>query len=107
MAYLVRLTARAAHDLAALFERINAVDSIPAARWFNGLEGAIQALGSLPRRCPMAPERKRTGRPIRQLLYGKRPNVYRVLFEIDEFHKIVEVVTIRHRAMEEMGEFEL
>ena len=107
MAYLVRLTERAAADLAALFEQINAVDSVPAARWFNGLEDAIATLGGLPRRCPAAPERKKTGRPLRHLLYGKKPHVYRVVFEIDEAHKIVQILTIRHGAMDEFLATEL
>ena len=36
---------------------------------------------------------------LRHLLYGKRPHVYRVIFEIDEPRKVVNVLTIRHGAM--------
>jgi toxin ParE1/3/4 len=38
---------------------------------------------------------------LRHLLYGKKPNVYRVILEIDEARKVVRVLTIRHGAMDE------
>ena len=100
MAYLVKIATRAGRDLAALFRKINAADSIHAARWFNGLEKAIGTLENLPLRCPVAPERKKNGQPLHHLLYGKRPNVYRVIFDIDEPHKVVDVLAIRHGAMD-------
>jgi hypothetical protein len=46
------------------------------------LFNAIATLDTFPTRCPLAPESKDLGREIRQLLYGKRHAVYRVLFEI-------------------------
>jgi plasmid stabilization system protein ParE len=101
MAYLVELTRRAERDLDYLFERISADDSIAAARWFNGLEAAIHTLERLPRRCPIAPESKRTRRRLRQHLYGAKRDVYRVIYEIDESRKVVRVLTIRHTAMDE------
>jgi toxin ParE1/3/4 len=99
MAYLVELTRRAERDLTYLFERISASNSAGAASWFNGLEKAIYTLERFPRRCPMAPEAKRTRRVLRHLLYGSKRNVYRVIFEIDDPRKIVRVITIRHGAM--------
>jgi len=100
MAYLVSLSDRAQRDLAALYEEKNLAGSAAAARWFNRLEVAILTLESFPRRCPAAPEGVRTNRPLRHLLYGKKPHVYRILFEIDEPRKAVRVLTIRHGAME-------
>jgi toxin ParE1/3/4 len=100
MTYLVEQTDRCARDLAALYEEKNAVESIAAARWFNGLENAVDTLATYPRRCPIAPESKKARRLLRHLLYGKKPHVYRVIYEIDELHKLVRVLTIRHGAME-------
>jgi len=77
MTYRVEVTARAARDLVSIYERINAEDSIAAAKWFNGLEEAIYALCELPRRCPMAPESKRSKHSLRNLLYGNKPHIYR------------------------------
>jgi plasmid stabilization system protein ParE len=100
MTYRVELTDRAFRDLAILYEEKHVAESKAAARWFNGLEKAVDTLKSLPRRCTSAPESKKAGQPLRRLLYGKRPHVYRVIFEIDEPHKVVNVLTIRHGAME-------
>jgi len=101
MAYLVELTLRAERDLEYLYQRIAADDSTAAARWFNGLEEAIYTLERLPRRCPVAPESRKTRRRLRHLLYGAKRDVYRVIYEIDEPHKLVQVLTIRHSAMDE------
>jgi mRNA-degrading endonuclease RelE of RelBE toxin-antitoxin system len=46
-----------------------------------------------------APEAKKTNRPLRHLLYGRTPHVYRAIYEVDERKKIVRVLTIRHGAM--------
>jgi toxin ParE1/3/4 len=77
----------------------NAVESRAAARWYNGLEEAIYALEAYPERCPMVPEARRLKRKFKHLLYGKKPHVYRVIFEIDERQQKVWVLTIRHGAM--------
>ena len=100
MAYLVELTRRAERDLTHLFERILASDSVAAARWFNGLEQAIYMLERFPHRCSIAPEGKEAKRQLRHLLYGSKPDVYRVIFEIDERRRKVPVLTIIHGAME-------
>ena len=101
MAYLVELTLRAERDLDDLYQRISADDSAAAARWFNGLEKAIYTLERMPRRCPIAHESKKAKRRLRHLLYGAKRDVYRVIFEINESHKAVRVLTIRHAAMDQ------
>jgi plasmid stabilization system protein ParE len=103
MTYRVELTARAARDLNLLYEEKHAAESRAAARWFNGLEKAVYTLEVYPLRCAAAPERKKAKRSLRHLLYGKKPHVYRVIFQIDERNernKLVQVLTIRHGAME-------
>lgn len=100
MPYLVELTERAARDLVVLYVGKNAAESTAAARWFNGLERALYTLETYPLRCPIAPETKKAARSLRQLLYGKKPRVYRVIYEVDESQKLVRVLTIRHGAME-------
>jgi mRNA-degrading endonuclease RelE of RelBE toxin-antitoxin system len=61
----------------------------------------VYALARLPRRCPVAPDSKRTKRPRRHLLYGNKHHVYRAIYEIDESRKVVFLLTIRHGAMDE------
>lgn len=97
MTYRVELTDRAARDLRLLFLHIRAEESDAAARWFNGMEQAIESLSESPGRCPVAPESRR-GRVIRQLLYGNKPHVYRVLFRVVTKVRAVTVIHIRHGA---------
>ena len=98
MAYAVELTLRAERDLGDLYEYLSAEHSAVARRWFNGLEKAILTLERFPSRCPRAPEARRAGWPLRQLLYGNKPDVYRIVYEIDQTLRIVRVLTIRHGA---------
>jgi toxin ParE1/3/4 len=107
MAYRVEFTDRAARDLASLYEEKHADETEAAARWFNGLEKAVGTLEYLLRRCSAAPESGKIGRTLRHLLYGKKPHVYRVIFEIDKVHKAVKILTIRHGARQEFKTGEL
>jgi len=104
MTYRVELTVRAARDLDLLYRQIHADESGTAARWFNGLEKVIRTLQRFPFRCPMAPEASKLQRPVRHLLYGKKPHVYRVVYELDDQQKVVHVLTIRHGARDEFTE---
>ena len=97
----VEFADRAKRDLVSIYAQINAAESPAAARWFNGFEEAVSALALLPRRCPVAPEGRKAKRPLRHLLYGNKPHVYRAIYEIDETRKIVSVLTIRHGARDE------
>jgi plasmid stabilization system protein ParE len=94
MAYLVNLTARAERDLALLYAQINARDSAAALKWYRGFKEAILSLEELPSRCPVTPE---SGK-FRHLLYGNKPNIYRVIFRLLERKKQVEVLHVRHGA---------
>jgi|HubBroStandDraft_5_1064220.scaffolds.fasta_scaffold09532_5 toxin ParE1/3/4 len=98
MAYRVEFADRAARDLEILYVEKNAAESDAAARWFNDLEAAAFNLAIYPNRCPLAPEGKKLKRRLRHLLYGTKPHVYRVLYEVDEPNKTVWVLHIRHGA---------
>lgn len=63
-------------------------------------EGQRNPDGGRPN-CSAAPESKKVKRQLRQLLYGAKRDVYRIIFEIDERRKVVRVLTIRHGAMDE------
>jgi toxin ParE1/3/4 len=96
MTYRVEFADRAARDLEILYKEKNAAESHAAARWYNGLEEAVDALASYPNRCPVVPETRKVKRKLRHLLYGKKPHVYRVIYEIDEGRQAVWVLHIRH-----------
>jgi len=99
MTYRVELTDRAARDLRLLFLFIRAGESDAAARWFNGMERAMETLCESPGRCPLAPE-SLSGRAIRQLLYGHRPHIYRIriMFRVSAKDRAVFVIHVRHGA---------
>jgi len=82
MAYRIEIADRAARDLEALYVEKNAAGSQAASRWYNGLEEAVSALAVYPHRCPAAPEARKLRRELRHLLYGKKPHVYRVIYEV-------------------------
>jgi len=63
-------------------------------RWFAALHDAIASLAEFPTRCPLVPENTVFPFEVRQLLYGRKPHVYRILFTIQE--KTVYVLHIRH-----------
>jgi toxin ParE1/3/4 len=75
MQYLVRLTDRALRDLEAIYEFIEANSSERAFAWFNGLAEAIYSLERFPERGTVIPEDKK----LRDLLFGKKPSVYRII----------------------------
>ena len=94
MAYLVRTMPRAERDLEAIFLYIQAESSAPASRWFEGLAEEIESLSEHPQRNPTIIEDP----TLRHLLYGFKPHIYRIIYSIDPFRKIVNVIHVRHRA---------
>jgi toxin ParE1/3/4 len=98
MAYHIEFPERAARDLEALYVEKDAAESQAASRWYNGLEEAVSTLAVYPHRCPAAPEARKLRRELRHLLYGKKPHVYRVIYEVDERRQTVWVLTVRHGA---------
>jgi toxin ParE1/3/4 len=91
MAYRVEITGRALRDLVSIYKRIAAETGARAARWFDGMEKAINGLEEHPNRAPVTPE----DRALRHLLYGKKPHVYRIIYAIEEDTSTVYVLHIR------------
>jgi toxin ParE1/3/4 len=94
MRYLVELTERAARDLGRLHRRIDAENSRRARDWINELEALVFSLDQSPGRGAACPEDK----ALRQLRFGRRRDVYRIIYAIDEERRIVTVLHIRHSA---------
>jgi plasmid stabilization system protein ParE len=57
---------------------------------------AVKSLAEQPERCGFAPEVEELGIELRQLLFGKRRSIYRVLFTVTA--QSVNVLHIRHAA---------
>jgi plasmid stabilization system protein ParE len=90
MAYRVEVTDRALRDLAIIYGRIGAQSSEQAARWFDRLEKAIFSLEQYPNRAALAPEDP----TVRHLLYGRKPHVYRIIYEVNEKTSTVYILHI-------------
>jgi toxin ParE1/3/4 len=99
MAYRLKIMPRAERDLSSIYDWIGAASSDTAQTWYLGLKDAIRTLHQTPNRCPLTPEDK----SLRHLLYGRKPHVYRVIYRILEKPKQVEVLHIRHGAMDEFA----
>src|SRR5207249_2633900 len=99
MPYRVSITRRALREVDAALAWLTERSPAAAARWHGRLLGAIDSLESNPERCPAAPENDwYAGGEIRQLLYGRRGGIYRILFEVRG--DTVVILRVRHRAQD-------
>jgi len=84
MTYRIVVTARARADAIAAFRWMAERSPDAATRWYAGLQKAIAKLSQLPDRNPVAEEdSEQAGIILRQALYGRRPNVYRILYSVE------------------------
>ncbi|MGA2302453.1 MAG: type II toxin-antitoxin system RelE/ParE family toxin [Terriglobales bacterium] len=102
MAYLVNIPARNAY-LERLYSEIDGAGSVATRRWYKGLKKQILSLEEHPNRCPVTPEKK----TVRQLLYGHKHGVYRVIYRVFEKKRVVEVLHKRHGARNKFRTAEL
>jgi toxin ParE1/3/4 len=103
MAYLVNVTLRAERDLALIFDAIDAEHSGAGLKWYRGLKEAILSIEEQPNRCPETPETPK----LRNLLYGHKPHVYRVIYRVAKKGKQVDVLHIRHGARQSLKRSEV
>src|SRR5438105_2714104 len=101
MNFRVIVQPRAEAELAAAYEWITERSPGGAAGWLDGLQTAIDSLEAYPRRCPSAPENDAFEEEVRQLLYGRRHGIYRVVFLIRD--NTVYILTIRHGARQPLA----
>ena len=53
------------------------------ARWLEQFRSTLRTLDSNPQRCPLAREDSKVEIELRELHFGRRPKVFRVVFTID------------------------
>ena len=102
MAFHVDVTPQAEQDANTILEWLlseHARDK--GARWFLKLQEAIASLADFPSRCPLAPENDEVPFEMRQLLYGHKPHIYRILFTVES--DVVHVLRIRHGRRQSIG----
>lgn len=66
---------------------------LTASRWYDRFKEALRQLANHPKRFGFAPENRKVELELRQFLFGRKPNVYRVIFTIEP--DIVRVLLIR------------
>lgn len=72
-----------------------------ARSWLEGIYKAIMSLEQMPFRCSLAFENNFFEEEIRQLLYGKGKNTYRILFTVIE--QTVHILYVRHSAQQPLS----
>ncbi|MFK0734301.1 MAG: type II toxin-antitoxin system RelE/ParE family toxin [Gloeotrichia echinulata GP01] len=94
MAFQVRTTKTADAEIETAYVWQRDYNPAYADQWFRGLMNAIASLQEKPRRCALALENEVFSEEVRQLLYGKSRNIYRILFTIRD--ETVYVLYVRH-----------
>ncbi len=94
MEFLVEIAEPAEEDIDEAYLWFYERDPGKADRWYRGLCKAIFSLREMPLRCAIAPESQDLDREVRQLLYGRRRQMYRILYEVRG--DTVVVLRIRH-----------
>lgn len=101
MSHLIDIFPRAMADIDAAVTWRRRQSASSAARLHARLLGAIRTLGNNPKRCPFADEAAELQLELRELLHGRRPNIYRILFTIEE--QTVNVLRVRHAAQDRLS----
>ena len=101
MEYQVDLSDVAEAELDAAYLSFSQRSLDAAWRWYTGARAAANTLSMFPRRCPLARENDDfPNHEVRQLLYGKGRNAYRILFIIFEEDAAVRIIHFRHGAQQ-------
>jgi len=100
--YRVRLTAKAEADVDGVLRWFHEQQAtIAGRRWFARLMTKIDTLETHPERCGVADESEDLGLEIRELLFGKRDGVYRILFQIEG--RTVQILRVWHGARDHVS----
>lgn len=106
MKYRIELSSMAEAEADSAFLQLSQVtSSLEASQWYSGLLQAIESLSQMPKRCPLAREKEYFSQEIRQLLYGRGRNSYRILFTILEGSDMstVRILHIHHASQQTIG----
>lgn len=95
MAFHVEISTQAESDAEGILEWLLSEHAGETGlRWFLALDDAIASLSMFPQRCPLALENLQFPFEVRQLLYGRKPHLYRILFTVKGEN--VNILHIRH-----------
>jgi plasmid stabilization system protein ParE len=92
MAYRFEFAPTAIAQAGEIHDRIAELSPEQAAKWYQGLFEKIETLKTFPLRCPKADLGGDPGEEYRELLYGKRRHMYRILFTVRD--DVIRIATI-------------
>ncbi|HQU45686.1 MAG TPA: type II toxin-antitoxin system RelE/ParE family toxin [Pirellulales bacterium] len=100
MKYQVVLHRLARDDLDRAYLHVARYAPRTAARWIDRFEDSLQRLERHPQRCGAARENRKTAMDLREFHFGKRPYVFRVIFNIDDqFVRILRILRAQRRPL--------
>ena len=105
MLYEVKLLPPAERDLDEAYRWAAKHAPETAARWVARFQAKLQTLERSPTRCGYAAERRKLKRELRQILFGRKPNVFRAVFVIEG--DTVQILRIRRAARRALTRREL
>jgi toxin ParE1/3/4 len=105
MAFRVRLTPRAAEDIERIYRLVVQEAPLHGQEWYNRLIRVIDSLTSQPNRCRAVETLSTRRSTVRKLLYGRKPHVYSIYFDVVE--DSVRILPFRHGARREPTRREL
>ncbi len=84
------------------------MSSEKARQWYQGLLKTIESLSEMPKRCSLARENNYFSPEIRQLLYGRGRNTYRILFTVLNEGEVstVRILHFRYGTQQVLGDQE-
>lgn len=102
MTFHVVFTRRANNDVAEKETWLSRLGNQTVSRWRARLFGAVERLEFDPLCYPKADEADELGLDLREILFGRRRHVYRMVFLVDEAAQVVKVYRIRHAAQDRL-----
>lgn len=85
-------------DIELAYQFAQRVAPAAAANWLAGLLKTVNSLSQQPQRCGRIWERLRLSEDLRELHYGRYPNVYRLIFTIkDDEVRVLRVIRSQRR----------
>jgi plasmid stabilization system protein ParE len=106
MSFQVEISSVAKAEADAALLRIAQLTSVEQGQeWYSDLIRVINSLSVMPSRCSLARENQYFSKEVRQLLYGRGKNTYRILFTILEINAVptVRVLRIRYGSRQTIG----
>jgi plasmid stabilization system protein ParE len=107
MKYRIEISSTAEAEADKAFLQLSQITSPEkASQWYAGLLRLIESLSQMPKRCSLARENDYFSQEMRQIIYGKGRNAYRIIFTILEGKEVstVRILHIRHAAQQAIGE---